>query len=85
MGCNCGKNKIREINQKYGDGNDGDKKVSPLAKILDFMMQIVFGILCGAIIIVMVIPMLIYIVFCLMFGKDASFRIRNLDKYWNNK
>lgn len=85
MGCNCGKNKIKQINEKYGDGNDETRKANPLVKIFEFIMQIAFGILCGAIIIVMIVPMLIYIIFCLMFGKEASFRIKNLNKYWNNK
>jgi hypothetical protein len=44
-------------------------------------MKIIFGIICGGIIIVMIIPMLIYIILCLMFGKEATFRLNNLNKY----
>ena len=52
MGCNC-KNKVDAINQKYGDGGKSENtKVNPLLKILEIIMQIGFGIICGAIIIV---------------------------------
>lgn len=84
MGCNC-KNKVDAINKKYGDGGDNKQKTNPLMKILEFIMQIAFGILCGAIIIVMIVPMLIYIIFCLMFGKQANFRIKDVNKFLNKE
>ena len=59
------------------------QKTNPLMKILEFIMQIAFGILCGAIIIVMIVPMLIYIIFCIMFGREAKFKLKNLNKYLN--
>ena len=80
MGCNC-KKTIDNINVKYGDGGKVDRKTNPFVKILQFILQIAFGILCGAIIIVLAIPMLAYIIFCMMFGKQPSFRIKNLNKY----
>ena len=83
MGCNCGKNKIKQINEKYGDGNDETRKANPLVKIFEFIMQIAFGILCGAIIIVMIVPMLIYVILCIMFGRDANFKIKDITKYLN--
>lgn len=80
MGCNC-KKQIDIINQKYGDGSHDKLKDNFLMKILIFFMKIIFGIICGGIIIVMVIPMLIYIILCLMFGKEATFRLNKLNKY----
>jgi hypothetical protein len=75
MGCNC-KKTVDKINEKYGDGGKDINKINPFLKILHFIMQILFGILCGAIIIVMIVPMLVYVIFCLMFGKQATFRIK---------
>ena len=84
MGCNC-KNKANAIAEKYGDGSQEVEKRNPFMKIMEFVMQIAFGIFCGAIIIVMIVPMLIYVIFCIMFGKDASFRIKDFTKYLNKE
>lgn len=81
MACNC-KKQLDHINEKYGDGGKDSDKVNPFMKVIEFIAQIVFGIFCGAIIIVMIIPMLIYIIFCIMFGRQASFRIKHLNKFW---
>lgn len=83
MACNC-KKKVDLINEKYGDGSqDYTWKNNPITKIIQFIAQIIFGIFCGAIIIVMIIPMIIYVIFCIMFGKEAKFRIRGLNKYFS--
>ena len=83
MACNC-KKKVDLINEKYGDGgNDNSWINNPIVKIIQFIAQIAFGILCGVIIIVMIVPMLIYVIFCLMFGREAKFRLKDLNKYLN--
>ena len=82
MGCNC-KKQVNFINQKFGDGQQ--QKVTPLQKILNFFAQIFFGILCAVIIIIMAIPMLIYIIICVIFGKQANFKVKNLNKYLNKE
>lgn len=83
MACNC-KKKVDLINEKYGDGGkDNTWKNNPITKIIQFIAQFAFGIICGAIIIVMIVPMLIYVIFCIMFGKEAKFRIRGLNKYFS--
>lgn len=84
MACNC-KNKANAINEKYGDGDNGSIKKNPLIKITEFILQIAFGILCGAIIIVMIVPMLIYVILCIMFGKQANFRIKDINKLLNKE
>ena len=84
MGCNCGK-KIEMINKKFGDGVQEKEKTNPFMKILEFIMQCLFGILCGVIIIVMIIPMLIYLIICLMFGKQVNFRIKDYSKFFNKE
>lgn len=82
MGCNC-KNKIEAINKNLGDGGNENKFFNPLLKIIAFVSRIAFGILCGAIIIVMIVPMLIYVILCIMFGRDANFKIKDITKYLN--
>ena len=81
MSCNC-KNKANAISKKYGDG-EVEKPRTIFSKIIDFILQFAFGILCGAIIIVMIVPMLLYVIICIMFGKQASFRIKDLEKIVN--
>ena len=81
MGCNC-KNKANAIDKKYGDGNN-EQPTTLFSKIIDFILQFLFGILCAVIIIVMIVPMLIYVILCVMFGKEASFRIRDFSKIMN--
>ncbi len=84
MGCNC-KKKVDAINKKYGDGGNDVEKTNFLFKFLEFISQIALGILCGAIIIVMIVPMLIYVILCMMFGKQATFRIKDFNKYLNKE
>ncbi len=82
MACNC-KKKVDLINEKYGDGGkDNTWKNNPITKIIQFIAQFGFGIICGAIIIVMIVPMIIYVILCIMLGKEAKFRIRDLNKYF---
>lgn len=83
MACNC-KNKINAIDKKYGDGNNNDgEKLNPILRIIQFIAQLCFGVICGAIIIVLIIPILIYIILCMMFGKDANIRLINPKKFLN--
>lgn len=84
MGCNC-KNKVDAINKNYGNGGEDNDRTNIFAKILQFIAQIAFGILCGAIIIVMIVPMLIYIILCMMFGKQVNFRIKDYSKILNKE
>ena len=81
MACNC-KNKYKTM-EKYADGNnDGGKseKLNPFMRILQILLQLVFGIFCGVVIIIMIVPMLIYIIGCLITGKEAHFKIKNFKK-----
>lgn len=80
--CNC-KNKYKKM-EKYADGSDShqdsDKKLNPFMKILQILLQICFGIFCGVVIIIMIVPMLLYIIGCLMTSKEAHFKIKNFKK-----
>lgn len=84
MGCNC-KNKFEKINEKYGDGEKTVKKDNIFIKIIEFILQMLFGILCGAIIIVMIVPMLLYIIIRMMFGKETTIKMKNITKYLNKE
>lgn len=81
MSCNC-KKKINVIDKKYGDvGNSsGEEKLRPLLMVILFITQILFGLLCGAIMIVLIVPMIIYIIICLMFGRETKIRLINPKK-----
>lgn len=81
MPCNC-KNKYKSM-EKYADGNGGSsksEKLNPFMRILQILLQLVFGIFCGVVIIIMIVPMLIYIIGCLITGKEAHFKIKNFNK-----
>lgn len=83
MGCNC-KKKVEMIDRKYGDdgGYDGPEH-NIFQKIMYGFLQFFFGIFFAAILIVMVIPMLIYLIFCIVTGKEPSFRIIDFRKKFN--
>lgn len=80
MGCNC--KKKYDVMKKYSDeGNtDDENKLSTSQKLAKIPMQIMFGILCGAVIIVALVPMLIYVIGCLMLGKQPEFKIKRFKK-----
>ena len=60
------------------EGNSSKKNI--FSRIFQILMQLCFGIFCGAVIIIMVVPMLLYIIGCLITGKEAHFNIRNFSK-----
>lgn len=85
MGCNC-KKKAEMIEAKYGDGKSGiSAKLNPIMKVIQFFAQMAFGIVFGAIIIVMVIPMLIYIILCMMFGREPKINVSAAGRYLSRK
>lgn len=82
MACNC-KNKYKKM-EKYADGgssqDNNGKKLNPFMKIIQILLQFCFGIFCGVVIIIMIVPMLLYIIGCLITGKEAHFRIKDFSK-----
>ena len=76
MGCNC-KSKTVVTSARLADGGPvdigSDGKLSFLQRLLKFLLQMLFGIVCGAVIIIMTVPLLLYITACLMLGKGISF------------
>ena len=82
MACNC-KNKYKKM-EKYADSVssqvNNEKKLNPFMKIMQILLQLCFGIFCGIVIIIMIVPMLIYIIGCLITGKEAHFKIKDFSK-----
>lgn len=81
MACNC-KNTYKKLEQ-YSEGEVSkkeNKKLNPFMKILQILTQVCFGIFCGVVIIIMIVPMLVYIIGCLITGRQATFKIRNFLK-----
>lgn len=75
MACNC-KNKDKFIEQVSGE-KEPEIKTNIFQKILNFFAQFLFGILCGALIIIMSVPTILYVIICVMFGLEAKFKLRN--------
>lgn len=77
MGCNC--KKTYENMSKYADGGESvkeRKKFNIFSKLFLFLLQICFGFLCSVVIIIMIVPMLLYIIGCLITGREAKFNLR---------
>ena len=72
MGCNC-KRKADAIADAAG-GYQENEEHGWLWKIGMIPVQLVFGIICFALIIVMVVPFLLYLLFCLVTGSEANVR-----------
>ncbi len=86
MGCNC-KNKYKSFEEiADGNGDEIDAKKEKLnfpMKILQIFMQLIFGIFCSVVIIIMIVPMLLYIIGCLITGKQAQFKLKKFGKKKN--
>lgn len=61
--------------EKYSDGYTGEKTdvSSTLLKVVNKIAQFFFGILVGGIVIVMIVPIVVYLIGCLMVGKEPKF------------
>ena len=81
MACAC-KNKVKQM-EKYSDGgsvSEEKEKLNPFMHILKILLQLLFGIFCGVVIIIMIVPMLLYIIGCLITGKEAKFNLKRFKK-----
>lgn len=85
MGCNCGKKNLSNISKYTDDGRDFNENKGLLSKVIEFTLQIMFGILMAAIFIIMAIPMIVYVVFCLIFNLTPSVRLKDFRKLFNNR
>lgn len=85
MGCNCNKKTLKEL-EKYSDNEETfDEKKNILIKAVEFILQILFGILMAVIFIIMAIPMILYVTFCLIFNFTPSVRLIDFRKKPNKR
>lgn len=84
MGCAC-KNDLKKF-EKYADGKiELEDNGSWYGKIIQALLQFCFGIVCGAVIIITVIPLLVYIIGCLLIGKQPFVKLINIKKIFSKK
>lgn len=85
MGCNCNKKTIKKL-EKYSDNDETfDDKKNIFTKVVEFILQILFGILMAVIFIIMAIPMILYVTFCLIFNLTPSVRLIDIRKKKNKR
>lgn len=78
MACGC-KNKVQEIEKKYGNGETNeDKTENIILLIVQNVLQFLFGVICGFIIILLSIPIILYIIVHLILGKTTTFDITKI-------
>jgi hypothetical protein len=82
MSCNCGKRKLQQIDKKYGDdkGVNFMSSKNPVAKLIQTIMQLVFGLIIGCVMMVLVVPLMIYITISMMLGKEININLSDLIK-----
>lgn len=84
MGCAC-KNDLKKF-EKYADGKiELEDNKTWYGRIFQVLLQFCFGIVMGAAIIIVVIPLLIYIIGCLLIGKQPFVKLINIKKIFSKK
>ena len=78
MGCNC-KNNTKAY-ESVSDEPIVEERKNVFEVIFKFVAQFLFGILCGVVVLLVIVPLLLYIIACMMFGKQA-----NVDMTWLRK
>lgn len=84
MSCNCKQkyDALKKFSDDYFDEDKQSKVKVFFKKLLYIPLQICFGILCGALVLVAAVPFLIYVIVNLMIGRDISFTIK---PWWRKK
>lgn len=85
MGCNCKKTYDKMV--KYSDGYTDEKTgvSSTLLKVTNKIAQFFFGILVGGIVIVMIVPIVVFLIGCLIVGKEPNFNFTKKKKDTDGK
>lgn len=86
MGCKCNKRKVIEKLAKYSD-NPKDKtlKLSFFKKILQFIGSIIMKIIMAILFIVILIPLSLYVLFCLIIGKQPVIHLKKIARFINKE
>lgn len=84
MGCNC-KNEIR-IMEKYDENYQEEQEENNIfIHIVNFILRSFFGIIAGFFVIIAIVPLIIYVVVCLLIGVEPKIRIWDFNKRLINK
>ena len=72
---------------KYSDGYTDEKTgvSSTLLKVTNKIAQFFFGILVGGIVIVMIVPIVVFLIGCLIVGKEPNFNFTKKKKDTDGK
>ena len=72
---------------KYSDGYTDEKTgvSSTLLKVTNKIAQFFFGILVGGIVIVMIVPIVVFLIGCLIVGKEPKFNFTKKKKNTDGK
>lgn len=84
MGCAC-KNKIKSIEKYSEDNKDIQEDINIIMKVLQLCFQMFFGIFIGVIIVLVTIPLLIYIIGCIMLGKQPTVMLKRKNLFFFKK
>lgn len=80
MGCNC--KRTFDKMKKYSDDYETNENRTEnfIYKLIKILSQIFFGIFTGCIVIIIIVPMLLYLITCLIFGKELSLNLSKIIK-----
>ena len=76
MACNCRK-QVNALAEKDGESSNGNEKLNPVLKVLEFLLNFIIRILSVGIIIVMIVPTLSYYVINTILGREPRFKINH--------
>lgn len=76
MACSSCKNAAR-VARINGEGTNIMESRNWLTKILMFFPQLLFGILVGCILVILIVPLLIYVIACVMFGIEPKIKLHD--------
>lgn len=89
MGCNCKKryNQLKGIsdNKEELEQEENELNQGIVNSVAGWISQFIFGIITICVFIVVIIPLILYIIVCIILGKEPSVRIRNPKKIFKKK
>lgn len=86
MACNCKAKEVADAAiEMSGETVDSScKKNNIFSKIFSFLVRVITALLIGAILSVLVVPFILYMIVCIILGRQPSFNIGKMIK-WSSK
>ena len=79
MGCNCNKRKLIERMEEVNDSTrDKTVKLNVFSRVLQFVGTVLFKILTIILFVVSLIGITVYVVFCMITGKEPTINLKRL-------